>query len=72
VIPQIMNNQKTVLMLVATIVLTTGILVTALTVVTPLAKAAACAGERDTKACPNKRLCIIRLEEGKKVTECTG
>jgi hypothetical protein len=71
VIPQIMNKQKTALMLVAAFVLTAGVVVTALSIVAPSTQAA-CSGERDTKSCPNKRLCVIRLEEGKKVTECTG
>jgi hypothetical protein len=68
-----MNNQKAVLMLIAAFVLTAGVVVTALSIVAPSAQALnGCTGEKDTKSCPPLRRCVIRNEEGKAVTECTG
>jgi Na+(H+)/acetate symporter ActP len=66
--------QKAIIVALFVGIVAAGTLATALSVAAPVAKATACAGERDTKACPSepKRLCVIRLEEGKKVTECTG
>jgi uncharacterized protein YycO len=68
-----MNTPKTVLMLVAAIIITAGTLVTALNIAAQTTQAKlVCAGEKDTRSCPTLRKCVIRLEEGKKVTECTG
>jgi hypothetical protein len=68
-----MNNQKTVLTLVAAVVITAGVVVTALSIVASTAQAkSVCTGEKDTSSCPTPRKCVIRLEEGKQVTECNG
>jgi hypothetical protein len=64
--------QKAIIVALFVGIVAAGTLVTALSVAAPVAKATACAGERDTKACPTPRRCVIRLEEGKRVTECNG
>jgi hypothetical protein len=64
-----MNNEKTVLTLVAAIVLTAGIVVTAMSIAAP-AQAHKCTGEKDTRSCPNFKECTVRTEEGKLVEEC--
>jgi uncharacterized protein YycO len=58
-----MNNQKTVLTLVAAFVLTAGVVVTALSIGATAAQAkSVCTGEKDTRSCPTVRKCVIRNE----------
>jgi hypothetical protein len=72
-----MNNQKAILTLVAAIVITAGVVVTALSIAAPAAQAKLVStGEKDTRSCLSIRRCVVRNEgeEGKikAVTECQG